>query len=214
MGYSVLGSITPDNLIGGQEVNLLTTKVIVLTGQNLKRGTVLGEINKALGSTSGTAGTNTGNGTCTGVALKSNTKVGTYTLKCISTATNGGTFSVIDPNGIRLADAVVGSAYSNTQIGFTINDGSTDFAAGDSFTITVSAGSGKVKTVLNTAVDGSQVAKYVLADDVDASSADKGAMAYKTGIFNRGALIVGTDDTIGNHEAELADAGIFLKAEL
>lgn len=119
-GYSVLGSITPDNLIAGPEETFLTTKVVIASGQNLKRGSILGIV------------------------------------------TTGG----------------------------------------------------KAKLVLNTANDGSQTAKYILADDVDASSADKSAIAYKTGIFNRGALIVGTNDTVANHEAELRSVSIYLKAEL
>jgi hypothetical protein len=120
VGIEILGSMTPDNLIGGQEIELLTTKVTIASGQKLKRGTVLG----------------------------------------IVTA------------------------------------------------------SGKAKTVLNTANDGSQTAKLVLCDDVDASMADKEAFAYKTGMFNRSALIVGINDTIANHEAELRAVHIHLKAVL
>ena len=48
---------------------------------------------------------------------------------------NGGVFSVIDPDGLVLADATVGVSYDGA-IRFTIADGSTDFAIGDGFNVT------------------------------------------------------------------------------
>jgi phage tail sheath protein FI len=50
---------------------------------------------------------------------------------------NGGVFSVIDPLGTRLADAVVGTPYNGADIKFTIADGSVDFVIGDGFDVTV-----------------------------------------------------------------------------
>lgn len=121
-GYSVLGSITPDNLIGGHEVPLLTTKVILASGQGvLKRGSVIG--------------------------------------------------------------------------------------------IITSGGKGKLCNVAGTD-DGSRVAKYILAKDVD-TTADAPAVVYKSGIFNRNALIFGgTDTPTATHEAELIDLGIHLREEV
>lgn len=50
---------------------------------------------------------------------------------------NGGVFSVTDPAGTRLADATVGVAYDTSHVKFTVVDGSTDFAIGDGFDVTV-----------------------------------------------------------------------------
>lgn len=121
--------------------------------------------------TSGTAGSNTGDGTCDSVTGGAETKIGTYTLTCTAAATDGGTFSVTDPDGDALADAAVGTAYESDQITFTLTDGTTDFAAGDTFTIAVTAGEGNVVPLDLDATDGSQVAAGFMIADVDASSA-------------------------------------------
>lgn len=168
------------------EVNPQYTReeMTLITGQNLKSGTVLGKITFVV-PTTGTAGSNTGDGTCTGVAGKIGTKLGTYTLTCIAAATNAGTFAVKDPDGLALPDATVAVAYVNSQINFTLNDGSADFIVGDSFTIPVTAGSGKYTRHVPAAVDGSQKAVAILMKDTDATSAD-----VKTFILDRGPAIL------------------------
>jgi hypothetical protein len=57
-----------------------------------------------------------------------------------------------------------------THLTFTIADGSTDFVAGDSFTITVAAGSGKVKQIDFAATDGADLASGLLTEDTTAPS--------------------------------------------
>jgi predicted RecA/RadA family phage recombinase len=100
---------------------------------------------KDLGAATGAAvAGGTGNGTITaaptvGAAAKS----GVYRLTCIAVATDGGKFQVEDPDGIVIGTAVVGVQFA-THLTFTIADGSTDFVAGDAFTITVAAGSNKI----------------------------------------------------------------------
>src|SRR5262245_5985165 len=51
-------------------------------------------------------------------------------------ATNSGEFVVYDPDGIEIGRVAVAATFSN-QIKFMIADGSTDFAIGDAFSITV-----------------------------------------------------------------------------
>lgn len=214
MGYEILGSITPDKLIGGPEVELLTRKVTILSGQGaLKRGSVIGLITLAAGAPSAKAG-NTGNGVIADVALKSKAKLGTYTLKCTAAAADAGTFAVYDPDGNRMADATVAVAYVSNQINFTIGDGAADFIVGDELYIPVAAGSGKGKLCDKANVDGSQFAKCILAFDVDATAADADAVAFKTGLFNRDALIVAAANTVAEHEEELRNVGIFLNDSL
>ncbi len=75
----------------------------------------------------------------------------TITLTCVSVATRGGTFSVVGSASGVLPDAVVGTVYKHALIEFYIDFGSTDFALGDSFTITAAtkpssrAGFSKIK---------------------------------------------------------------------
>lgn len=205
-------TFTPDTLFAGSEPVPVTGKGTILSGQGaLVRGTVLGKIMYAIAAA--VAGTNSGGGTCTGQALGKGVKIGTYTITCITTATNGGTFKVIDPEGYRLADAVVGTAYDG-PIKFTLTDVGTDFAAGDSFTIAVSAGSGKMKLADKDNVDGSQYVEAILAQAVDATSADKVAATYEQGCFNEGALTFASGETADDRRAEMKLKGFFLRSVL
>ncbi len=203
-------STTYDNLFGNMPgLDVQTKSVIIASGQGvLTRGTVLGLILKAIAAPVADAG-NTGDGTVTGQALGKSAKIGTYTLECITAVADGGTFKVIDPDNNRLDDAVVGSAFAGS-IAFTINDGATDFAVGDKFTIAVNAGSGKAVVVDSSNVDGSQDADCILTDDIDATSADVTITAYSSGTFNRAALTFGGTDTYADHEKHLREIGIFL----
>lgn len=203
-----IDSFTPDNLFAGHEIPVLTKGVKLEAGQGmLARGTVLGKATKAVGEV---AGPDTGNGTIGTVTLGKSAKIGAYTLVC-TTATDTdivAVFKVIDPDGIRLDDAVAGTAYAG-PINFTITEAA-GFAVDDTFTVNVVAGSGKYKTVNSANVDGSQVADCILADDADTVDGDVTAVAYKTGHFNRDALVFGGSDTAEVHEHTLRSLGIFL----
>jgi len=178
---------TEDNLIANDTPQIATGVGTLITGQNLVRGAVLGKITRTLGATTAN-GSNTGNGTVTGAAMGENALNGTYTLTCTAIAANGGTFSVTAPDGDALPDASVGSAYANEQINFTINDGATDFALGDSFTIAIDAGSNKLTAAIKTAVDGSNKPNSILVHDIDASLADKACQRYVAGCFHNNEL--------------------------
>lgn len=92
-------------------------------------------------------GGNVGNGTVTSIGVNDTfTKTETWTLTCIAAATNSGIFSVSGSVTGARGNATVGTSYvsnsitpSNSEIQFIINDGATDFAVGDSFTITTTA---------------------------------------------------------------------------
>lgn len=85
-------------------------------------------------------GSNTGNGTVTAVDTTAASLTETFTLTCTAAAANSGTFSVVGSVSGALASATVGTPYTNAFLSFTINDGSTDFIVGDSFTIAVTQG--------------------------------------------------------------------------
>jgi len=147
-------------------------QVTVLSGQNLTIGTVVGKVTMA-GVTETHAG-NTGNGAMTIDAVTprlANCQLGVYKAVCILGVPGGGTFRVTDPKGNVLGDVVVGGTFES-QIKFVIAAGAADFIEGDTFLITVAAGSGKIKILAPAALDGTQYAYGITIADYDASLAD------------------------------------------
>lgn len=71
--------------------------------------------------------------------------------------------------------------------------------------------SGKGKLVAKASADGSQIAKFVLADTIDTTNNDVVAQCYQSGQFNRDALTVDAADTVADHEDNLRIYGILLK---
>ena len=148
--------------------------ITVLSGEVLLAGAVLGKIK--FGAATASAVTGTGTGAIGAVTVKGKAKVGIYTLTCVAAATNAGTFQVIDPDGLRMADLTVAVAYDNGAFAVTVGD-ATDFVVGDHFTITIAAGSGKYVELDPTAGDGSATAAGVLIYDCNATGADQVAAA-------------------------------------
>lgn len=103
---------------------------------------------------------------------------------------------------------IAGNAVNITFKGVTIVSGQT-LSRGSVIGIITASDKGKLCD--STAADGSEVAKYVLADDVDASEGDVVAQCYQSGEFNREALIFGGTDTASDHEDTLRKYGILLK---
>jgi flagellar hook protein FlgE len=106
------------------------------TGQ-LATGTLTFNGNGQLIGTGGGAGTptygatNVGNGTVSGLATTATTVAQTVTL----TATSPTTFSVAGSVSGNLGTATVGVPFTSPQLDFTLNQGSTSFATGDTVTI-------------------------------------------------------------------------------
>src|ERR1051325_8136639 len=166
----------------GIEVNFGRDAITVLSGSGkLVLGQVLGQI--TLGAASETHAGNTGNGVMTldvTTPVLANARVGVYTVKCTAAAGNSGTFRVFDPTGRVLGDVVVGGTFAD-QIKFVIADGATDFIVGDTFLVTIAAGSGKYVPIAPAALDGSAIAAGVLLTAVDATSADAVSVAVVRG---------------------------------
>lgn len=132
-------------------------------------GTVVAKITEGAATGAAVAG-NTGNGTITASpTVGAAAKAGVYRLTCIEADTNTGKFAVEDPDGITIGVAVVAVQFT-THLTFTIADGSTDFAVGDAFTITVAAGSGKYKAIDFASTTGAEVAAGVLVDEITLSA--------------------------------------------
>jgi hypothetical protein len=79
----------------------------------------------------------TGNGLMTGPTVSAAAVKEVWTVRLKTAAANGGTFSVTGSVSGATADAVVGVAYDNGKVAFTIADGTTDFIVGDTFTLTI-----------------------------------------------------------------------------
>jgi hypothetical protein len=157
-------------------------KVVVLAGAGgvaraLLSGMVLGRMTKGAALGAVVAG-NTGDGAITAApAVGVAAKPGVYRLVCIEPAANAGKFSVHAPDGVLIGVATVGVEFT-THLTFTIADGAQDFASGDSFTITVAAGSGKVKQIDFAATDGSdQACGILLLDTTAPDGVDKAGVA-------------------------------------
>ncbi len=116
---------------------------VLVAGQSGKIGSAAATVADTVSAAAHAGGT--GNGTITmdvTTPLLTNAQSGVYTAKCITAATNGGTFRVADPHGNVLGDVAVGATFAN-QVKFVIADGSTDFIVGDQFDITVAIDVGR-----------------------------------------------------------------------
>ena len=170
---------------------------------------------KAGGSASAAAksGGNTGNGAMTVDAttpVLDGAQPGVYVVRCITAATNSGTFEVFDPSGASLGLVAVAATFAN-QIKFVIADGGTDFIVGDAFDVTVNPSEGKwVKATATVKAEG--VALY----GGDATSAD----VVVSGIVRDAEVRSGNltyeatiDDATkkGRKHAELVEVGIIVR---
>lgn len=200
-------------LVSEGEGSISREKVTVLSGQNLGACAVIGALTKA-GLTSAFAGT--GNGTIGTLTKAAGAKAGAYKIVCIEPAANGGTWMIEDPDGNEVGTAQTGSAFSGV-IGFTIADGATDFVAGDTFTVTVAAGSLKVVAVDPAGTDGREIAYGILWDAVDASTADKpGVAIVRNAEVNEDRLDYGTLNSgqKTTAKANLAKANVIVRSAI
>lgn len=94
-----------------------------------------------------------------------------------------------------------------TSITIAAGEGKLDVGA----LIGVVTTSGKGKLVNKSATDGSEVAKYILAEPIDAINADVEAVVYKAGIFNYDVLYVAEGDSVENHAEELREVNIHFR---
>src|SRR5215813_12043137 len=116
-------------------------RFVVALNQLLAAGQVVGKtaVTGLVTSSAAADGSNTGNGVITmdaAAPVAAGAKNGVYRAVNELVATNSGEFVVYDPDGIEIGRVAVAATFSN-QIKFVIADGSTDFAIGDAFSITV-----------------------------------------------------------------------------
>lgn len=73
---------------------------------------------------------------------------------------------------------------------------------------------GKYVLSLSASTDGSQTPDAILAEDCDASAADKVALAYFRGDFNAGAITLGASHTVASVTEGLRVKGVTLLASM
>lgn len=202
-------SQTYDNLIAGEQIDTVVRSIVLLSGQNLKRGAVIGEVGMAAGTPVADGG-NTGDGTLDTVTLGEDAKPGDYTV----TMTGATTFTVHDPEGNELPVGADLNPYTSEQINFDIDAGGTPFVSGDKFTVPVEAGSGKYVLSAAASVDGSEDPDLILAEDGDASAGDLRRNAYEAGVFNENALTLGAGHTVATVKKAFRTKNIILKGSV
>lgn len=170
MAVQTEGKYLGDWLKWEQDARYSRKVITILAGSGAARaltsGMVLACITKGTASAAAVAG-NTGTGTIGAITVGAAAKPGAYWLTCIEPATDAGKFQVEDPDGIAVGVATVGVAFSGGGLGFTIAD-ATDFVSGDSFVITVAAGSGKYVQIDDDGTTGTEDAAGILLEDATA----------------------------------------------
>jgi hypothetical protein len=176
---------------------LTRSAAILLTGFGfVEAGTVLGTIAHALtGTIAAEAGStnSAGNATWSAFTVGDPAIAGVYTLEFLD-ATH---FRVENPRGDEVGHGVLGAAFAAGGLGFTGTAGGTAQVVGDSFTITVAAGSLKYVPYDPTGVDGREFAAAVLFGGRDTTSADKKCVVNDKGPMrvNASELVWGANVT-------------------
>lgn len=188
----------------------VTKQATIAAGANLQPGAVLGRVAGAI-SAPVALGTNTGNGTFAATpAAAAGILEGDYKLLIIEPAANGGAFALFAPDGQLVGRGAIGVAYTGGHLAFTLQDGATDFVAGDGFIITVARGTTH-RLCTAAATDGSHIPRAILATPALAAATAKDAAIYVSGIFNRASLTFGAGHSAATVEATLEAANIHLR---
>lgn len=143
---------------------------ILLSGQNLGAGAVLGRTTTAGTATGAASAGNTGTSTIGSVSVGGGAKEGVYTIELI-TAGATAAFEVVGPDGLPVGHGAIGSAFAGA-VNFTITNVGGTSIAGDQYTVTVSGLTKKYKVLTPAATDGTQIAAGILVADCDATAAD------------------------------------------
>jgi hypothetical protein len=117
-----------------------------------------------------------------------------------------------DEGKTELVNLFAGTEVSPLTSGVTLAAGQGILKRGSVIGIVTAGGKGKL--VDSTASDGSQNPKYILPESTDTTGGDVFTACYKTGVFNRHALVFGGSDTADMHEAALRLLNIHMKDEI
>lgn len=200
-------------------------EITILAGSGSDRvltaGMVLGRVRGAIAApvafTAANAGrNNTGNGTFAATpTAKAGLMEGTYKLVIVEPGTDVGRFVIFDPNGVLIGNGTVATAYDGPHLAFTLQDGSTDFVAGDGFLITVAAGTKYIQHHQD-GTTGNEIAAAILAYDKTApNGVDVKATAFVRNCVVKSASLVWQSDIEAGEKttalAQLAALGIIAR---
>jgi hypothetical protein len=201
----VLGSFIPDTSDGGSFPKATQSVTLKASAGALSRLEVLGEITKGAVTQSYSG---TGNGTLTLDATEprlSGSKAGTY--KVVMTGATA--YKVIDPEGNIIGIESALGSFEN-KIKFMLAAGDTAFVAGDTFSLTLAAGSGYYAAYDSEAVDGTEKPRAILLEDKATSTAVQAAAVALTGQWVAEEFVFKNDtDSFSAIEDELRALGIF-----
>lgn len=109
---------------------------------------------------------------------------------------------------------IISGKFQRDAVSVTITSGEGVLSRGT--VVAMSNKSGKCVILGTTAATGETLTPYgIICDKVDATSADAVTTAYRTGHFNKGALIVDDDYTMTDaDEAALRNGGIYLDSAM
>ena len=111
---------------------------VLLTGQSLVAGAVVGQITKAIAAAPIPTIVGTGTGAMTLLTAGPDVQTGSYVITLTATSATAA-FSVTAPDGTVLPTGNVGTAYTSTHLSFLISSAGT-MTTGDSYTVVVTAG--------------------------------------------------------------------------
>ena len=111
---------------------------VLLTGQSLVAGAVVGQITKAIAAAPIPPIVGTGTGAMTLLTAGPDVQTGSYVITLTATSATAA-FSVTAPDGTVLPTGNVGTAYTSTHLSFLISSAGT-MTTGDSYTVVVTAG--------------------------------------------------------------------------
>lgn len=111
---------------------------VLLSGQDLAAGAVLGKITKAMAAAPIPTIVGTGTGLMSALTFGPDVQTGSYVITLTATSSTAA-FSVTAPDGTVLPTGNVGTAYTSTHLSFLISNGGT-MTSGDAYTVVVTAG--------------------------------------------------------------------------
>ena len=174
---------------------------VTQTGTALASGTLLTKVDAGAGTFAMDAGA-TGNPTAGTIVIGAAAIPGVYVIE-FTAATK---FTVEDPEGKTVGTGTLGTAFNKGGIGVTLTAGTTPAVAGDTATITVTAGSGKY--IAYTANGAAGPADAVLYNWLPAKTGDSDAVAFvRDAELNRFEL-TGLDAA---GQADLAKKGLIVR---
>lgn len=153
------GNYTLEFLLSEAPGNRSRDAGVLLSGQDLAAGTVVGKVSKAISASPIPAIVGTGTGLMSALTFGPAVQTGDYTITLTATSATAA-FTVTAPDGVALIGGNVGTAYVSDHLSFLISNGGT-MTTGDTYTVTVTAGGTPVLVGTGTGV----VSAFTLGPD-------------------------------------------------